>query len=232
MEGLCPVSLAGKISQAVQDHPVSASALGMTALIMKAETLLSALIIAILFCLVLGLSALSVAGLRRLIPAEYRLVYILVISSTWVGLLDMVTASLFFGMSLHLSIYLPLMALNGLLLLELESRALKSSFSVLLPRLITTCLIVSTLLVTTGLAREWLAKGALLTDMGLIGMPSRLTVADISFFTLPLAGTAVGAFIIFGSILALMNAINHSKQLPKDASALDETNDTGSISGH
>ncbi|NIN36138.1 MAG: hypothetical protein GTO60_13990, partial [Gammaproteobacteria bacterium] len=78
--------------------------------------------------IVMVLSMLSVSLFRRLIPHDYRLLFILLISSSWVTVIDLLLLAAIYEIRTGLDFYVPLIAMNSLLLWILEDASLKNSF--------------------------------------------------------------------------------------------------------
>lgn len=181
-------------------HPVCITALGLGPLVANSRTLLSALMISAAFMAVALLSVVTVSSIRKLIPLQLRWLLLLLISSTWVSVADILMQSYLYDMRVLLDIYIPLLAMNSLLLMVMERDALTMPVR---------AVAVSTLLVSAlpvmiclacGMIREWLVYGGLFTDM------TRLTgrIAPVPL-SLPLFDTVAGAFIVAGCVLALVN---------------------------
>ncbi len=138
--------------------------LGVCPLLARATTLLTGVTIGVAALCMLVLTLVSVSSCRRYIPYQLRLPVILVISVTWVTLLDLLMQAWWFEMRQALGIYLPLLALNSFILLSLEQTALTTppvqALKATLGRAVAILGIVSLL----GCLRELLGRGALMTD--------------------------------------------------------------------
>jgi electron transport complex protein RnfE len=196
----------------LSEHPVFVSALGVAPLAASSSTLLSALTIGVTAAGVFLLSSLTVSALRRFIPRDYRLAYILVISATWVTVADLLLLAFLYEMRISLDIYIPLIAMNSLLLMLLEDGALRLSVPAAAGKTFAASATVFLVLVLTGLIRELLTHGALMTDARLI-FPS----APAPFVTLfpesagfALFDAAAGALIVLGCVLALLNFLSRA----------------------
>jgi len=192
------MSLASKSINYLHAHPVCLSTLGIVPVVAQGKTLLTALTISLVFSAVLLLSAVSVAAIRNFIPHTYRLVYILAITSMWTTVADLLLQAYAYETSLSLTIYIPLLAMNSLILMLLEQQALKMPVVSMLKVVMHAVPALILVTLTTGAIRELLARGSLLTEMS--------TVKTAAFFpTLSLFNTAAGGFIVLGMVIALIN---------------------------
>ena len=193
--------------QSLKDHPVITASLGIAPLVVMAQTILSAAIMALSFSVALMFSMLSVSRFRRLIPNDYRLPVILLISSSWVTIIDFLLQAVCYEMRAGLDFYIPLIAMNSLLLWMLEETSLKRAFMAdLIPASIT-CTIVIIICVISGGIRELLVHGSVLTDISLlfpeIYLQSDKLVAPA--WNLPIMATSAGALLVLGCVLAGIN---------------------------
>lgn len=107
-----------------------------------------------------------------------------------------------------LGIYLPLLVVNSFILETTVINATKNSTFINLKQACQYSFIAIILLTTLGLAREFLSRGGLFMDVAMLtNNPQHLGlifVADIQGFTL--AALPAGGFVIFGLIIATINA--------------------------
>ena len=179
----------------MQQHPVMLSALGLSPLAVKSSTLLSGFSIGLVFLLVLLLSSMMVSLFRRFTPRCYSLAFIFLITTTWTGIIDMAMQAWFFEMHLTLGIYISLVAVNALTLAFMNENALHDPFVMVYKKAAGTGTIVLVLVTVTGLLRELLSQGSLLT--GPILFPQGM----------PIFSTSAGAFLILGCLIAIFNLI-------------------------
>ena len=167
--------------------------LALCPLLIAAGTLLQAVCIALLFLLSLILVALTMAALGRTIAPDFRILTLLLISGVWVTLLDLLLQAFAYSLWVALGIYLPLLAVNSLLLAvgEQSLRCEGGKFSVLAAMMPGVYSVIW--LVPLGLIREILGTGALLSDSQLLpGLPDPVVITT---FTLPVLQTAPGALL-------------------------------------
>lgn len=208
-----------KLARTWRNHPVFVSALGMAPLAAKSATLLSALTIVATAAGVLLLSSLSVSMLRRAIPHAYRLAYILIITATWASVFDLLLQAFLYEIRMSLEIYIPLIAMNSLLLMLLEDGALQLSVPACVKGSLAASAVLFLVLVPTGFVREVLTQGALLTDAYLL-FPSA-SERPVPMFPesagLALFDSAAGALLVLGCMLALINLLPRTDETPTAA---------------
>jgi len=197
--------LSNKLIIYLHGHPVCLSALGIAPIIAPGKTLLSALTISLVFASTLLLSALSVSTIRNLVPHAYRLIFILPITSLWVTIADLLLQAYVYEMHVTLDMYIPLIAMNSLVLMLLEQQALTDSVSDVIKTVMhgVAALLVVTLV--TGAIREILVRGDLLTDMTQLFGDVTMSVSPSALLTFPLFNSAAGGFIVVGCVIALIN---------------------------
>lgn len=211
-----------KGSSYLSAHPVSTTALGLGPLLASSSTLLSALTICLAFTLTFLFSALTVSGLRGVIPHRYRLVFLLLISSVWVTLVDLIFQAYIYELRVSLDIYIPLLAMNSLILMSLEKQSLALSLTAVATRTLSFASIPVSVCLITGTLRELLSHGGLLTDAVLL-VPN-ITRMNTTYIALPLADTMAGAFLITGCILAAINYLcSSSSDGAVQVSAIDRS---------
>ena len=177
------------------EHPVLSTALGLGPLAAQSTTLAGGICLSLSFVTVLLFSCLVVLSFRRFIIYRYRLAFIMLITATVTSLLDMGLQTFFFQMRMTLGIYLPLVAVNTLLLVFLEQDILRNTPVGLLRRAGVTAAIVFPVIVSVGFLRELLSQGSLLSKIQVVPQ------------AMPVFATSAGAFFILGCLLALSNSL-------------------------
>jgi len=162
------MTFATDLNQFVTQHPVIVSALGLSFVI----TLLSSVAV--------------IGALRHFISSLYRLAFILLVTATIVTILDRVMQAWLFELRLTLGMYVPLMAMNALLLCMLEEVALRRSLPQSLKQAAAAGMAVFAILAAAGLIR------------GSLGQGGELVFA----VGLPIMETAAGAFLVLGCLIA------------------------------
>ena len=196
-----------KTIDAARNHPAYLLALGISPLIIKSQSTLSAITVSVAYLLILLLSSISVSALRRFTPQQTHLVFILIITSTWTTVIDLLMQVWFYEMRLLMDIYIPIIAMNSLLLMFLQTEALQYPVSKIITRLLLPVGLVILLCVITGATREILAYGQVFSDSELL-IPS---MSGASFrlipdtMVLPLFNKVAGGFMVLGCVIALLN---------------------------
>ena len=205
------------IIKSTGQSPVCLLALGLSPLMMKSGTLLSALIMGTSFGLIFILAGLSVSALRKLIPQQSRLVFIFIITATWTTLVDLLLQTWFYEMRLVLEIYIPVIAMNSLLILGMEKEALQLPVLKVLGIHLSTALLVILICVVTGLIRECLAQGVVFSDIEMlfpaVKGPGLQFLPDT--LNLPIFKEVPGAFIVLGCIIAFVNVLVQKSERPE-----------------
>lgn len=191
-----------RMSGVLSDHPARVSALGIIPLVAASSTLASSVLTACAFLIVLLVSSVTLSLPRNLIPHPVRLVYILLVTATWVTVLDWLLQVYLYELRMQLDIYLPLMALNSLLLMVMEKDALTMTIRPLAGKIMKLAALPVGTCVANGLIREWLVSGHLA-----INLQAGITHHSIYPVSLPLFATATGAFLVTGCVLALANLV-------------------------
>ncbi|MFT5351843.1 MAG: electron transport complex protein RnfE, partial [Gammaproteobacteria bacterium] len=132
------------------------SVLGVCPLLAKATTLLTGITMGLASLCILFFTILSVSSCRRYIVYGFRLPAILLISVTWVTVLDLFMQALCYELRLTLGIYLPLLAMNSFILLSLEQTALTTPSSMALKATLPRGLAILGVLGIIGALRELL----------------------------------------------------------------------------
>ena len=205
-----------RITKSIQRQPAITAALGICPLAANAATLLSAVTISLVFALVIVLSTLSVSAIRNLVPHHYRMVFIFFISSTWVTCIDLLLQTTLFEMRFSLDIYLPLIAVNSLLVYMLEAKALTERTTTLMKMALMSSAIVFFIVVTAGMLRELVGQGVLLSDSALL-FPNceALSIMLISSGrSMVVFNTMVGSFIAVGLVISVINFLSRGRDRP------------------
>lgn len=183
-------------------QPLLVSALGLAPLLARSETLITALGMGMIFASAFLSSALIIGALRRFIPWSFRLIFILLITTTSVTIHDRFVQAWLFELHAELGIYIPLIAVNTLLMATLEETILR--YPVRQTLKIACLSAVSALLVVAavGLIRGLLGRGGLLLDAAALLPGGTVTGFAFTGDGLPVMGAAAGAFLTLGCVIA------------------------------
>lgn len=187
--------------------PAAAGIAGAAPMVAGSTTLITALFMSAAWWMTLVLSAWTVAILRPLIPLEARFAFIFLVTATWVILIRTAMQAFAFPVAEALDIYLPLLAVNCVLLAELEQRVLSSESKWPAPALLRTGTGIAVLVIVAGALRELASAGTLLSDLATL-----LPGADVHSAFLPLRfpvfASPAGALLVFALVAALVNRLS------------------------
>ena len=202
-----------KLAESIQQQPAVTAALGICPLAASAVTLLSGVTISLVFALVMVLSSISVSAIRNFVPHQYRTVFIFFISSTWVTCADLLLQATLFEMRFSLDIYLPLIAVNSLLLYILENKALPDKAATTMKIVLMTSVIVFFIVVTAGALREIAGQGALMSDSATMfpGSETLSIVLTSSGRSMTAFSTMAGSFIAVGLVISVINFLSRDR---------------------
>lgn len=178
---------------ALAEHPALLTALGLSPLAVKSTTLASGVVLGLAFAALLALSTLVVLAVRRCIPGRYKFAFLLLITSTWAGVIDMGLQAFLFQMRTALDVYLPLIAVNALILAILDKHGWDGTAGAAGMQAGLAGVMVLLMISATGLIREVLSAGTLSTHVHIFSRG------------MPIFASSAGAFIVLGCVLALFN---------------------------
>lgn len=193
----------------IGNNPVYLSALGVAPLVVISKSLLTGAFIGAVFVITLMITAVVISSTRSLIPNFTRLVYILILSTTCVTVLSLSSQALFYNLNVSADIYLPLIAMNSLILYYLETEALKNKPQYIIRSALHVSILIMFICLLVGGVREFLSQGGVFleveginsnTDSGIKLLP------DI--FRMSIFNTASGALIISGCVLSIIKYMN------------------------
>jgi electron transport complex protein RnfE len=151
-----------------------------------------------IFLTVLLLSGLILMAIRHLIPQQMRLSIILLVTACIATLVDLLISAFYYEWHLTLGIYIPLLAMNCLILANAEENALQYGLKDVIAQTLISGLSIVGILFLVGLIRD-VMSGLIFSDNGFI-----------------LFEMAPGAFLVLGLIIALLNYLDMSKAKVSD----------------
>lgn len=189
--------------------------LGMCPALAVTGSFESAFGMGIMVILVLGLTNVIISALRNVIPNDVRIPSYIVIIATVVTSLSMFTNAFAGDLAKSLGVFIPLIAVNCIVLGRAESFASKNgvlnSFIDGLGSASGFALSISLI----GLIREVFGKGSLSLGV-LLPLPFKTTMTIFpSNFALGVLVSPPGAFLVIGLLLALFAAIGNAKPKKK-----------------
>lgn len=188
--------------QPLLQHPLFVAALGLSPLLARGETLITALAMGLVFAIALLTSALATGVMRRFIPWPYRLIFILLITATSVTILDRLMQAWLFDLHERLGVYVSLVAMNSLLLACLEETVLRRPLRQSLKTIALTGGLCCLIIACAGLIRGLLGRGGLLLDAADLLPGIAAAGFSVSDGGLPLMSSAAGAFLVLGCVIA------------------------------
>ena len=200
-------------------EPITIGITGLTPMLAVSATLITGLSTGVICLSILVLTSVTVACFRRFIPVRLKLIYLLLITSTWVTIIDLALQACLYPVREQLGIYIFILAMNTSLLYYLEEsapdngglRGVKESGLAALK----TGLVVTLSFTVIGLAREVTAMGGILTDINLLAQVDEFnSIQPVYIFNtgLNLFGATAGAFIMFGLLLSAVSYCHSKRQ--------------------
>jgi electron transport complex protein RnfE len=183
--------------------------LGLCPILAKSTTVLCGLAMgcATFFVLLMTISSVSIC--RRYIPFDFRLPLILIISVTWVLVLDFSMQAYFYELRESLGIYIPLLAMNCFLLAQLEHTGLTRPPLGAITYALLIGLIMLVVIGAVGTLRELFGLGSLLRDsQAFLGEDYGIWFADNGAYTV--INKAPGVLLVLGLLLGLIKYIRPS----------------------
>lgn len=172
-------------------------ALGICPALAVATTAVNSLGLGLIVAAALLVSNILVSLLRKFIPDNAHTASFLVIICTVASIASMLVARFFPELHADLGIYLPLVAVNGLIFCQAECFASKNGLAASAANGLGTGLAFALILTLLGALRELLGSGSLF-GMALFGE---------SFEAMGIAKQLPGGLIIAGILLGLWNAV-------------------------
>jgi len=183
------------------EHPIFRQLLGMCPTLAVSTSAQNGLFMGGAVVFVLFFSSLVVSLIKKFVPAQVRIAVYTVIIATFVTIVDIVFKAYFPPMSRALGPYLPLIIVNCIILGRCEAFASKHSVKKSLADALGMGLGFTWGLCALGSIRELLGTGSVL---GFQIMPSGYD--PLIIMILP-----AGAFIVLGTMVALMNRLEKIK---------------------
>ena len=180
--------------------------IGVTPLLAVCTTSVNGLLMGVACFLVLIFTGITVSGIKLCIPPRYKLIYLLLVTSTWTSVVDVLFQAYAYPLRDQLGIYIYILAMNTAILYFLDEIVLRRRVNASALSAVTVGVLAIFLCVGVGLLRELLTHGGILTDVhGLLAIYELGPARPVYFFDagLSLFKTPAGAFIIFGLLLAI-----------------------------
>ena len=172
--------------------------MGLCPLLIVTTSTVNAMVMGSIYLTVLLVSGVILTAIRYLIPQVMRLSIILLVTACIATLVDLLISAFYYEWHLTLGIYIPLLAMNCLILANAEENALQNGLKDVIAQTLMSGLSLIGLLFLVGLIRD-VMSGLIFSDNGFI-----------------LFEMAPGAFLALGLIIALLNYLNMSKAKVSD----------------
>ena len=197
----------------IKENPVFVFLLGMCPALAVTGTLETSIGMGLLVIFVLVLSNVVVSLIKDLIPREIKIPAYIVIISTFVTVVGMLTEAFAPALFESLGIFIPLIVVNCLILGRAESYASKNGVLNSAIDGLGMALGFMFALMAIGLVREFMATGAIAYGVYL-PLPFEGSIINLNtyLFSIAVFSGPAGGFIVIGTILAMHNGIQISKQ--------------------
>ena len=192
------------------ENPLLVSILGTCPALATTKTLEAALGMGILFTIVLICSNLLVSLLRKLIPDEIRTPAYIVIIATFVTIVKMLTNAFLPELYSTLGVFISLIVVNCIVLGRAEAYASKNKPFDSFIDAIGMGVGYTLAILLMALFREFLGTGGI--TFGKIFAFIQFEWTPLAAYKISLFQTPVGAFIVFGVILAVLAFIKNRKE--------------------
>ena len=192
------------------ENPLLVSILGTCPALATTKTIEAALGMGILFTIVLICSNLLVSLLRKLIPDEIRTPAYIVIIATFVTIVKMLTNAFLPELYSTLGVFISLIVVNCIVLGRAEAYASKNKPFDSFIDAIGMGVGYTLAILLMALFREFLGTGGI--TFGKIFTFVQFEWTPLADFKISLFQTPVGAFIVFGVILAVLAFIKNRKE--------------------
>jgi len=164
--------------------------MGLCPLLLVSTSTLNAVVMGGVFFTVLLFSSLIISVMRQFIPQVMRLPIILLVTVFMATLVNMLLSTFYYEWHLVLGIYVPLLAMNCLILVNIEENVLHNGLKEIIGQTLILGLNIIGILFLLGLVRD-VMSGLIFSGNGFI-----------------LFEMAPGAFLVLGFIVAIVNYIN------------------------
>lgn len=194
----------------IKENPLFVSLLGTCPALATTTSLESAIGMGILFIFVLICSNIVISLLRKLIPSQVKIPCYIVVIATFVTIVKMLAEAFLPELYSTLGVFISLIVVNCIVLGRAEAFASKNTIFDSFLDAIGMGLGYTLAIVIMALCREILGTGGITIGVifNFINKIEFLPLSDyaIKLFTLP-----PGAFLVLGSILAIINYSNNKK---------------------
>ena len=196
----------------INENPLFVSILGTCPALATTKSIEAGIGMGILFTIVLICSNIIVSLLRKLIPEEIRTPAYIVIIATFVTIVKMMTNAFLPELYSTLGVFISLIVVNCIVLGRAEAYASKNKVFDSFVDALGMGAGYTLALISMAIFREILGTGAFSFGKIFTFIPSFKLVIIPKGYEISLFQTPVGAFIVFGVILAVLAFIKNRKE--------------------
>ena len=197
----------------ITQNPVTVQLLGMCSTMAITTSLFNGIGMGISVLVILTLSNIFIAALRKVIPNKIRIACFIVVIATFVTVVDLILKAYVQSLSESLGVFIPLIVVNCIILGRAESFCYKNSVAASAVDGVGQGLGYTVILVIMCVVREFLGNGTfggglLNGGNGIALFPSEFAVAGLS--------RPVGGFLVLACVIAAMQYfLNRPKKAEK-----------------
>lgn len=197
----------------ITQNPVTVQLLGMCSTMAITTSLFNGIGMGISVLVILTLSNIFIAALRKVIPNKIRIACFIVVIATFVTVVDLILKAYVQSLSESLGVFIPLIVVNCIILGRAESFCYKNSVAASAVDGVCQGLGYTMILVIMCVIREFLGNGTfggglLNGGNGVTLFPSEFAVAGLS--------RPVGGFLVLACVIAAMQyLLNRPKKAEK-----------------
>lgn len=197
-------------------NPVLVSMLGLCPVLAITTSIDNAVGMSLAVLLVLLLSNVTIALLRKVIPNEIRIPVFIILIATFVSCVEMLMHAFTPQIFESLGIFIPLIVVNCLILSRAETFASKNSVLRSVIDAIGMAAGFALTLLIVSFAREIIATQSL-TLSNPFNAAQSVTLTLLTDYKISLFAAPAGAFFTLGTVLAIVNSIKNRKEEKKGA---------------
>ncbi len=201
----------------ITQNPVTVQLLGMCSTMAITTTLFNGIGMGFSVLVILTLSNIFIAALRKIIPNKIRIACFIVVIATFVTVVDLFLKAELPELSASLGVFIPLIVVNCIILGRAESFCYKNSVAASAVDGICQGLGYTMILVIMCVVREFLGSGTF--GGGLLGEGGKGIVLFPSNFAISGLCRPVGGFLILACVIA---AMQYFLSKPKKAEKKEE----------
>lgn len=198
----------------ITQNPVTVQLLGMCSTMAITTSLFNGIGMGISVLVILTLSNIFIAALRKVIPNKIRIACFIVVIATFVTVVDLILKAYVQSLSESLGVFIPLIVVNCIILGRAESFCYKNSVAASAVDGVCQGLGYTVILVIMCVVREFLGNGTF--GGGLLGEGAKGITLFPSEFAVAGLSRPVGGFLVLACVIAAMQYfLNRPKKAEK-----------------